>query len=552
VLASRLSEEPDLNVLLIEAGPDAAAPGREHDDICNQFGLYAHRNRVLVWPDLRVCIDRGDGRREWTPYAQGLGVGGSSNINGMGVDRGQPDDFDEWFESGISDWGWNRVLPYFKKLETELDLRHPAACESHGHDGPMPVRRLPRSKWAPFTAAVGKGLEELGFAFLGDYTSDFHDGFAAAPNNSLPGTRVSAAMAYLTAMVRARSNLTILADAKVARVTFEGRRASGVQLRQENKEVTVRAEEVILAGGAIQSPALLMRSGLGEGAVLRKLGVDVIADLPAVGRGLQNHQHVTVAAYLAREAWQAQDNHWLIQSWLRFSSGHAGCSPGDMQLITFNRTGRDALGQRVGGVSVSVLQSFSRGSVRLVDRGGELVPEARFNLFEDRRDFERLESAVRFTLELLRHPAVEKMHREVFIPTAGMVSRHDRGRLGERSRAAVIGRLLDRQVIRRMVLARARVDAELLLKDGRSLSQFISEHAQVQYHPTGTCRMGRRADPDSVVDHIGRVHGTDGLRVIDASIFPTIPRGNPHFIVLMTAEKLADSVKQQWRSKRQA
>lgn len=545
VLASRLSEESDKSILLIDAGPDVAAPGTEHPDILDPYSLIASNNPAFHWPGLMAemaASSDGATMNTATAYLQGYGVGGASNMNGMGADRGQPNDYDTWRDLGAEGWGWNDVLPYFKKLEHDLDRSGPM----HGDSGPMPVRRLPRPQWAPFATAVGEALLQRGFPYIEDYMNDFRDGLSPVPTNCLH-QRVSAPMAYLTREVRARPNLAILAHVKVERLSLHGRQANGVFVKTANAVTRIRAREVILSCGALQSPALLLRSGIGPREQLLRYGMTVVRDLSGVGANLRNHPHVTVTTYLPAEAAQPSDNLWFLQNWLRYSSHQPGCAAGDMHLMTFNRCAWHALGKRVGAVVVSVLQSFSVGSVELQSADPSVEPRVRFNLLSDPRDRERLVEGVRFVLQLLSQPLVARHRRDVFVPNDRWVARLNARNAWNRFRAWMIALILDRTLPRRLLLAKSRVHPERLLSDEKLLREFTHARAALQYHICGTCRMGRASDPEAVVDGAGRVHGIEALRVVDASIFPTIPRGYTHFIVLMTAEKMADAIKADWR-----
>jgi 5-(hydroxymethyl)furfural/furfural oxidase len=536
VLASRLSEERDRQVLLIDAGPDVAAPGAEHPDVLDPFSLMASNNPTFHWPDLRAEI--GDVA---LPYVQGYGIGGASNINGMGVDRGQPADYDEWSDLGAEGWSWNEVLPYFKKLEADLDF--PSAAMAHGGSGPMPVRRLSRSRWAPFAAAIGDALQRRGFRFIEDYISDFRDGFSAAPTNALPDRRVSASMAYLTREVRGRPNLTMLANTRVERLSLQGKRANGVFVQTDRFSKVLHGREIIVACGAIQSPAVLMRSGIGPGRRLARHGIDVMHDLPGVGANLQNHPYVTLVTYLSKGAIQPADNRSFLQNWLRYSSNHPGCDPHDMHLMPFNKCDWHEIGKRVGAVTVSVLKSYSRGRVELSSADPFRAPNVHCNLLADPRDEQRLVSGVRFVLELLTDSAVARTRREIFVPDGRIVVSLSRRNAWNGIKASALASILDREALRRIVLEKSRISPERLLGDEKALRQFVRKHASLQYHVCGTCRMGRADDSDAVVDHAGRVHHMDALRVVDASIFPALPRGYPHFMVIMAAEKLADAIK---------
>ena len=545
VLAGRLSEDPTKSVLLIEAGPDMI-PGAEPASVLDPFALSASSNPAFHWPGLTAeCgVDPGDGSaRASFPYLQASCMGGASNINGMAVDRGQPGDYEHWNSIGASGWDWDSVLPYFKKLERDLDFGDFDECAMHGNDGPMPVRRISRQRWAPFTAAIGDALLRRGFPWIADYTADFREGLSSVPTNCIENRRVSASMAYLTREVRQRSNLTILAKAKVQFLRFSGRRAQGVVVRRDGADMEFGAKQVIVACGALQSPALLMRSGIGPSDHLLAHGIKVVRNLPGVGSNLRNHPVLAITTYLPRAIAQPRTNAQLMQNWLRFSSHHPGCEQNDLHLMIFNKLAWHQLGSRIGAIAVSVLNSHSRGTVRL--SGGE-NPAVRFNFLDDSRDSERLATGLRLVLDLLNDSVVRQNRLEIFIPNAELVTRLTPRTTWNGLKARGITWALDRGPLRRRLLAGACIDPKKLLGDDAALRQFVRRNASMQYHLCGTCRMGASDNPEAVVDGAGRVHGVDALRVVDASILPTTPRGYTHFIVIMAAEKIADSIKEEW------
>jgi len=551
VLASRLSELRDKTVLLVEAGPDAV-PGTEHPDILDPFPI-SSGNSDFHWAGLvveRESIGGENAAGVSIPYVKGYGVGGGSNVNGMAVDRGIPEDYNDWCASGAGDWAWESVLPYFKKLERDLDFSRDTTASMHGSEGPMPVRRLPRSRWAPFTAAMGDALQRRGFALIDDYTADFRDGLSSVPTNSLPEGRVSASMAYLNREVRSRPNLQILADARVDRIDLVGRRAAGVFVRAKGANLLLRGRQIIACCGAIGSPSLLLRSGIGPAEHLKMLGIGVARHLSGVGMNLQNHPCVSLTTYLRRESFQPRDNPWFLQNWLRFSSGYQRCSHGDMHLMQFNKTAWHSLGRRVGMVAISVLQSFSRGRVQLCNPDPDSSARVRFNLLTDPRDCDRLIAGVRFALDLLSDPRVARHHDQIFHPHVGLVANLARRNLWNAFKASAIARILDCAPMRRALLATSAIAPDVLLSDDEALREFVQRCVHPQAHDCGTCRMGLATDPETVVDDTGRVHGMESLRVADASIFPSIPRGYPHFVVLMLAEKIADAIFLEWRGRR--
>jgi 5-(hydroxymethyl)furfural/furfural oxidase len=545
VLAGRLSEVPEKRVLLIEAGPDAPA-GQEHADIRDPFPV-SYGNPRFCWPGLtaETGADPGNGSpRSSNPYLQGYGVGGGSNINGMAADRGQPEDYDEWRNYGVAGWAWDDVLPYFNKLEWDLDFSGPL----HGDSGPMPVRRVRPASWAPFSKAVGQALQRHGYPLIEDFNADFRDGVSSVPMSCLPDQRVSASMAYLTTTVRRRPNLTILTDTVVERLDVGEGHVRGVVARNAAGPRQFRAHEIIVACGALQSPTLLMRSGIGPGQHLRELGIEVIRDLPGVGRNLQNHPVVMLVTHLPRAAMQPLEHRPWQQNHLRYSSKCEACPENDMLIIPFNKVAWHPLGRRIGTLIVYATKAYSKGCVDLVSRDSAIAPRIQFNLLSDSRDFERLVGGVRFALQLLADKDVARVRNEVFLPNGNIIARLSKRSLWNWLQAWVIAKIFDISFLRRTLLKKATLDVRALARDEDALSQFVRQGAQAVYHVCGTCRMGSANDPEAVVDSDCRVLGVDGLRVVDASVFPTVPSGNTHFPVLMVAEKMADQIKAEWRN----
>jgi 5-(hydroxymethyl)furfural/furfural oxidase len=542
VLASRLSEVTDRRVLLVESGADAT-PGAEHPEMLDPFPLAAATNPAFHWPGLVSDWDDGQSAvKQRRPLLQARGVGGASNINGMAADRGQPADYDEWQRTGANGWGWDDVLPYFRKLERDLDFR---GAPFHGAEGPIPIRRSSRAQWPPFANQIARSLERRGFRYIADYNADFGEGFAAVPTNCLPGRRVSASMAYLTSEVRSRANLTVLPDTQVRRVCFEGRRANGVEAFTAGKSRKLRSRQVIVCGGAIHSPALLMRSGVGPREHLARYGIDCVQNLAGVGGNLGNHPCITLTTYLRREAAQPPTSACFVQSWLRYSSRHELCEPNDMHLMAFNKYGWHRLGSSVGALTVSVLHTYSRGEVRLASADPDVPPHVHFNLLADPRDFERLVAGLRLALTILNEPRVRSTRHELFFPPRRLVLNLGRPTAWNQTKARAIKAVLDTP-LRSLFMAAAKIDIEKLLSSENALRDFVSANRTMQFHVCGTCRMGADDDANAVVDSAGRVHGVEGLRITDASIFPTTPRGYTHLMVLMAAEKIADHVKTTW------
>ena len=537
VLASRLTEQSEFRVLLIEAGPDTP-PGAEPADILDVYPKSYSEPRYM-WPDLLVKFkDANDSRSR---YEQARVMGGGSSLSGMYALRGLPEDYDEWEALGARGWSWKDVLPYFVRLERDLDFDGPL----HGKTGPIPVRRHRREEWPPLCRAVGTALQEKGYRSLADLNAEFGDGLGAIPMSNLPTQRVSAAMAYLPRAVRERPNLRIMADAFVEGLAAEGRRIRGVSVRHAGRVLQFEAGETILAAGALHTPAILLRAGIGPAEELRALGIAVIADLPGTGRNLQNHPRISLSAHLKREGMQPQGVRAFTFSTLRFSSGVQGCPASDMLMGMWNKSSWHALGQRIATLHVAVYKASSCGEVTLRSADPREEPDVRFRLLSDRRDLLRLAQGLRLLANVMDHPAVASIRNELFVPAATeFIRRLNRPCAANRIKAACAALLLDGPAsLRRALIERVGPGLAGAISDAAATEEFVQRHVGCMFHPVGTCRMGDPGDRAAVVDPRLRVHGVAGLRVVDGSVMPSIVRANTHIPITMIAEKASDLIK---------
>jgi 5-(hydroxymethyl)furfural/furfural oxidase len=545
VLAARLSEQRDNNVLLIEAGIDTP-PDATPDDILDIFPGKAAANPLYLWPGLRATLGAtADGAPSpaRASYEQARVLGGGSSINGQVATRGAPDDYDAWGQLGARGWRWETVLPFFRRLETDLDFNGPL----HGADGPVIIRRLPRSEWDGFTVAATDWLEQQGHAFRPDMNAEFGDGYAPLPLSNSAGRRVSAAAAYLTPSVRARPNLEIRAETRASRILFEGRRSRGVAVLSRSRTSLVESHEVIICAGALHSPALLLRAGVGAGAELKELGLEVVADLPGVGKNLQEHPALTLSAYLLPSARTTPTRRRQNHLYLRYSSGVAGCPSTDMLMNFICQSAWHDVGHRIATIQTYILRSYSRGRVRLASPAPDAPPHVDFALLSDRRDLVRLVDAFGRMSEVLRSPPVAACARDPFPSSySDRVRRIGTDTPRNRLLIGALARLLDvagsmRGALIRHVIANG-LSLDHLLGDGSALATYIRGAVSGVWHPAGTCRMGAPGDPLAVTDEAGRVRGIAGLRVVDASIMPELPRANTNIPVIMIAEKIADAI----------
>lgn len=542
VLANRLSASQRHRVLLVEAGPDTP-PQSEPASIVNPYPV-SYADTAYMWPDIRVEMKEcGKDGKSPQPrrYEQGRIVGGGGSLMGMMALRGLPTDYEEWRALGAAGWGWDDVLPYFRRLERDLDFAGPL----HGADGPVPIRRVGAStEWPPFCRAVGAAIEADGYPAIADLNGDFRDGNVVIPMSSLPRRRMHTAFAYLDSDTRARANLTIRTESTVEKLRLHEGRIRGVSVSCRGKSESFDAHETILCAGSLQSPALLMRAGIGPAASLRELGISVAADRRGVGANLQNHPIFYLAAHLKASARQRGILRPATYNGFRYSSGLETCPEGDMFILIANRSSWHAAGERIGSLGVSVYKPHSRGSIELVSSDPRSASRIRFNLLSDERDLRRMCDGVRRCWRLLREPSVANLVNETFVPTAADVIRDlNRPTLLNRVKAGLLGALLDGPApMRRRLLAIVSCSPDTLFDDDKALAEFVYTYTGAMFHPIGTCRLGQPDDPAAVVDSRCRVIGVGGLRVVDGSVMPTMVSANTNIPIVMIAERAADLI----------
>jgi choline dehydrogenase len=516
-LAYRLSEDGRRSVVVIEAGGTDAGPFIQMPAALSypmNMGLYDWGFSTQPEPGL-------GGRVLATP--RGKVIGGSSSINGMVYVRGHAKDFDHWAEQGATGWDAAGVQPYFKRMEHWHggdEVEDKASRALRGTDGPLHVTRGRRAN--PLYAAFLQAGQEAGYPLTQDYNGLSQEGFGALEMTVWNGRRWSAASAFLKPALK-RGNCRVV-KALARRVVFEGRKAIGVEVRRGGAIEIMRARrDIILAASSINSPKLLLASGIGPAAELQALGIQVVADRPGVGRNLQDHLEVYVQAKSLQPV--TLYKHWNLISkgligaeWLFLKQGLGGTnhfetgafiksSPqADYPDIQFHfipfavrYDGKAAAGGHGYQIHTGPMRSKARGAVALASPDPEAKPLIQFNYMSHPDDFPEFRAAIRAAVNVLHQPAMTPFFGGMIQP-------------------------LPRQM------------------EDAALDDFIREHAESAYHPCGTCRMGAADDPSAVVDPTCKVIGVEGLRVADSSIFPRVTYGNLNAPSIMTGEKAADHV----------
>jgi choline dehydrogenase len=513
-MAYRLSEDGRHTVLVIEYGGTDAGPLIQMPAALS----YPMNMKMYDWGYRSEPEPHLGGRRLATP--RGKVIGGSSSINGMVYVRGHACDFDRWAELGATGWAYADVLPYYKRMENWDSGGHGGDADWRGANGPLHVTRGTRDN--PLFAAFVEAGRQAGYQVTGDYNGEKQEGFGPMEQTVFRGQRWSAANAYLKPALK-RKNCTMV-RALARRIVIEDGRATGVEIERGGTVETVHAHrEVIVAASSINSPKLLMLSGIGPASDLIEHGIKVVANRPGVGRNLQDHlelyiqmaasQPVTLYKY-----WNLLGKAWVGAQWLFTKSGpgasnqfesaafirsKAGVKYPDIQYhflpIAVRYDGQAAAEGHGFQAHVGPMRSASRGAVTLRSADPREAPRIVFNYMSKPEDWADFRTCIRLTREIFAQDAFKPFVRHEIQPGDAVQS-----------------------------------DDEL---DG-----FIREHVESAYHPCGTARMGRADDPLAVVDPECRVIGVDGLRLADSSVFPTIPNGNLNAPSIMTGEKASDHI----------
>ena len=493
VVASRLAEDPNRSVLLLEAGPDYPDYQYYPDDL--KYG-YKPDASAQGGPHNWTWWAQGSAQQtDMLPAPRGKVVGGTSAINGQVLLRGVPEDYDSWAAEGNNEWKFIDCLPFFRRMETDMDI----VDDFHGSEGPIPVRRFKKEEWLPFQQAFVQASLNAGYREDEDMNAPDSGGVGPIPMNNPEGVRMSTALTFLSA-VRHKLNLTVKANVVVRRILFEGKRAVGVEVESGGEVFQVDTDQIVLSAGSMASPQILMLSGVGPADHLREMGIPVVHDLPGVGQNLRDHPIVALIC-------DVQDDHDQdplaprTQCGLRYT---ATGSPdrNDMQISasSFSTPIGGADPFEAGGVRIQCILELADGAgeVRLSANDPHVQPSLNYHYLEEPRDVERLREAVHISLQLLEHESFRPIVKNVIQPSPEVLASDD------------------------------------ALDDWMRRTVFNTTHA------SGTCKMGPASDPMSVVDQHLSIHGLENIKVADASVMPNVIRANTNCTTIMIGERCAE------------
>ena len=487
VIAARATENPDLSVCLVEAGPDFPDLARTPWDLVN-----SHNNSYRAH-DWGFVYEPTRGRS--VPFPRGRVTGGSSAVNTTIALRGMPEDYDAWAAAGNPEWSWAQVLPAFCRLERDLDY---GDADFHGDAGPISIRRYRQHELTGPQAAFLDAADRLGYPACADANDPWRHGAGPQPMNKLGRTRISCAVGYL-APARIRQNLTIRPDSHVSRLVIRNGRCEGVEvLRADGSREVLLARLVIVAAGALLSPTVLMRSGIGPAPQLAAHQIEVVSDLQGVGQNLSDHPALSVLCAARKDAAVDHDAP-IIQTILRYTA-EGSDQRNDLQIEQISFAGRPD-GPPQFAIAAVLEYQYGRGEVQLASADPVAAPVVRNRFCEDPRDRTRLATCLRDALAFTTVEPLKGMIESVLFPAAA------RG------------------------------------TDDDALQALCARFAASGYHPCGTLKMGPESDPMAVVDQYGRCHGMDGLVVADASIMPAVPRANTNLTCIMIGEKIGEWVR---------
>ncbi len=488
VIANRATEDPNRRVLLIEAGPD-------YSDLKDTpFDLVNSHNNSYTDHDWGFTYEPTRGRE--VVFPRGKVTGGSSAVNTTIALRGMPEDYDEWADLGCSEWAWEKVLPAFNRLERDLDFGQE---DYHGDAGPITIRRYPFDELEPQHQAFMQSAEELGYPYCADANEPWGWGASEHPMNKLGRLRVSCAVGYL-APARIRPNLDIRANTLVRRVLFSGsssqKKATGIEVETANGEIeTIEGKLVVLSAGALMSPTILMRSGVGPKNELESFGIDMVADEPGVGQNLSDHPALSVVCEVKDPSLIDHDRP-IIQTILRYTA-EGSDKRNDLQIEQISFAGRPD-GPPLFTIAGVLEYQYGRGELRLRSADVKAPPIVDNRFCEDDRDTSRLVGCMKDTLAFAKTGPLGDMVKAITFPDPA------------------------RPV------------------DDDSLANLCRKFAGSGFHPCGTVKMGTSSDPLAVIDQFGCAHRLEQLVIADASIMPGVPRANTNLTCIMIGEMVGE------------
>jgi choline dehydrogenase len=512
VIAHRLSADSRHDVVVLEAGPDypeaSALPGQLGCTLPADLRNGKHNSmRKHDWGFDHKATDHPFwGVAQRMPMPRGRVVGGSSAVNTCIALRGQPEDYDEWAAMGLPEWAWQYCLPAFKRLETDRDIEGSAtqhginkvAQAIHGDSGPIPIRRHTESELVPWQATFLQACAEIGFPKAFDTNDPASSGYGPHAMNKLDGERMGAGRCYLTPEVRARANLSIRPHVMVRRVLMRNGRAYGVEAERNGSLFEIHADRIVLCGGAICTPGILLRSGIGPDADVRRIGVEPTVHVPGVGARLLDHHGVAIL-FLPHKSGFAQTTDPLIQTVCHYTSTAPGPSvcPNDMQLQPGSFVPHHLATVPVTTITAAVGKPRGTGRLRYLSARSDEKPRIESALLTHADDRATILEGLRWIGQLSRTRAIRDVAKVIY------PRRNPWDGQGE-----------------------FRGTLEQITGSG--------------YHPSGTVPMGPDADASAATDGRGRVRGTHGLYVADASLMPTIPSSNTHLPSLMIGERFGE------------
>ena len=487
-LATRLSEDPERSVLLLEAGPDY--PDLETMPVDLKFGWGTGADFVVEDEHNWKYTAKSTAKGPTMDVPRGKVTGGTSAINGQVFLRAIPEDFEYWVSMGNDEWSYEQVLPYYRKLESDTDF----SDDFHGTEGPIIVRRHPLDELQPDQAAFYNACVAAGYAENPDHNHPDATGVGPYPLNNPEGIRWSTAIGFLS-MARHRINLTIRPNCTTRRVLFDDTRATGVEVESGGESFVVNGDEIILSAGPIGSPHLLMLSGIGPADQLAEHGISLVKDVPGVGQNLRDHPTVHVSWRAQPDVPTPPQEVGPQKVALRYTAPGSDIKNDMIKVMRFRKI------EHLLVMSVGLYLALGKGELKLQSPDPDVQPSLDYNYLQEPEDRRRLREGVRLCLELVDMKEFE-------------------GVVGERINP----------------------DDAALASDN-ALDEWLMRSVSTMHHISCTAKMGPDSDPMAVVDQHGRVKGVQSLRVVDGSIMPDCTRANTNVPIMMMAERIADFIK---------